>query len=48
MDYKIILEALKSIDNRILATRKTITEAIDLQNLYQDIYKNYTITILYQ
>ena len=44
MNYVIIIENLK----RILATRKTITEAIDLQNLYQDIYKNYTITILYQ
>ena len=44
MNYVIIIENLK----KILATRKTITEAIDLQNLYQDIYKNYTITILYQ
>lgn len=44
MNYVIIIENLK----RILATRKTITEAIDLQNFYQNIFKNYTITILYQ
>lgn len=44
MNYVIIIENLK----RILATRKTITEAIDIANTLKNRYPGATITILYQ